>query len=157
MVSSMAQKRISTELKDLQRDPPSNCSAGPLNDDLLNWEGWIFGPEDTPFHGGVFKLSIQFPVDYPFRAPHIKFVTRIYHPNINSAGLICLDILKDKWSPALTISKVLLSICSLLSDPNPDDPFVADIANLYKSNRAAYEETARMWTLQYALPDENST
>jgi ubiquitin-conjugating enzyme E2 D/E len=153
----MAQKRISTELKDLQRDPPSNCSAGPVGDDLFNWEGCIFGPEDTPFHGGMFKLSINFPVDYPFRSPHIKFVTKIYHPNINSSGLICLDILKDKWSPALTISKVLLSICSLLSDPNPDDPFVPDIANLYKQNRSAYEERARMWTLQYAVSDENSS
>ena len=152
----MAQKRIGTELKDLQKDPPSNCSAGPIGDDLFNWEGCIFGPEDTPFHGGMFKLAIHFPVDYPFRAPHIKFVTKIFHPNINSSGLICLDILKDKWSPALTISKVLLSICSLLSDKNPDDPFVADIANLYKRDRSAYEEHARMWTVQYAMSDENS-
>ena len=152
----MAQNRITRELKDLQRDPPSNCSAGPTGDDIFKWGGCIFGPEDTPFHGGVFKLSIQFPVDYPFRAPHIKFITKIYHPNINSSGLICLDILKDKWSPALTISKVLLSITSLLSDPNPDDPFVADIANLYKSNRTAYTEQAQAWTMQYAIPDENS-
>jgi ubiquitin-conjugating enzyme E2 D/E len=151
----MAQKRITTELKELQRDPPSNCSAGPVGDDIFNWEGCIVGPEGTPFHGGMFKLSIQFPVDYPFRAPHMKFKTKIYHPNINSSGLICLDILKDKWSPALTISKVLLSISSLLSDPNPDDPFVAEIANLYKQDRAAYEEKALMWTLQYAIPDEN--
>ena len=152
----MAQNRITRELKDLQRDPPSNCSAGPTGDDIFKWEGCIFGPEDTPFHGGVFKLSIQFPVDYPFRAPHIKFITKIDQPNINSSGLICLDILKDKWSPALTISKVLLSITSLLSDPNPDDPFVADIANLYKSNRTAYTEQAQAWTMQYAIPDENS-
>ena len=153
----MASKRISGELKDLQRDPPSNCSAGPTGDDMFNWEGCIFGPEDTPFFGGVFKLAIHFPVDYPFRAPHVKFLTRIYHPNINSAGLICLDILKDKWSPALTISKLLLSISSLLSDPNPDDPFVPDIANLYKQDRAAYEERARMWTLQFAQADENDS
>ena len=151
----MAQKRIGAELKDLQRDPPSNCSAGPKDDDIFNWEACIVGPEETPYHGGMFKLSIQFPVDYPFRAPHVRFVTKIYHPNINSSGLICLDILKDKWSPALTVSKLLLSISSLLSDPNPDDPCVPDIANLYKQNRAAYEEEALMWTLQYAIPDEN--
>jgi ubiquitin-conjugating enzyme E2 D/E len=149
----MSLKRITAELKDLRNDPPSSCSAGPIGEDLFAWEGCIFGPEDSPFHGGVFKLSIQFPVDYPFRPPHVKFLTKIYHPNINSVGLICLDILKTQWSPALTISKVLLSITSLLTDPNPDDPFVPDIANLYKQDRAAYEERARNYTMQYAIPD----
>jgi ubiquitin-conjugating enzyme E2 D/E len=149
----MSLKRITVELKDLRKDPPTSCSAGPKGDDMFAWEGCIFGPEDTPYHGGVFKLSIQFPVDYPFRAPHVRFLTKIYHPNINATGLICLDILKGQWSPALTISKVLLSICSLLSDPNPDDPFVPDIANQYKHDRAAYEDAARGWTMQYAIPD----
>jgi ubiquitin-conjugating enzyme E2 D/E len=149
----MSLKRISMELKDLRKDPPTSCSAGPVGEDMYVWEGCIFGPEDSPFHGGVFNLSIQFPVDYPFRPPHIKFITKIYHPNINTSGLICLDILKTQWSPALTISKVLLSITSLLTDPNPDDPFVPEIANLYKQDRAAYEERARAWTMEYAVPD----
>jgi len=149
----MSLKRISMELKDLRKDPPTSCSAGPVGEDMYVWEGCIFGPEDSPFHGGVFNLSIQFPVDYPFRPPHIKFITKIYHPNINSSGLICLDILKTQWSPALTISKVLLSITSLLTDPNPDDPFVPEIANLYKQDRAAYEDRARAWTMEYAVPD----
>jgi ubiquitin-conjugating enzyme E2 D len=152
----MALKRIDRELKDLRRDPPSSCSAGPVGDDLFRWDGCIFGPDDSPFVGGVFKLSIQFPVDYPFRAPHVQFKTKIYHPNINSSGLICLDILKAQWSPALTISKVLLSITSLLTDPNPDDPFVPDIANLYKQDREAYNEEARRWTMLYGMPGDDS-
>lgn len=109
------------------------------------------GPPDSPYAGGVFFLSIQFPTDYPFKAPKISFTTKIYHPNINSNGNICLDILKDQWSPALTISKVLLSICSLLTDPNPDDPLVPEIANVYKTDVAKYEGTAREWTKKYAV------
>ena len=108
------------------------------------------GPEDSPYTGGVFFLNIQFPTDYPFKPPKIIFTTRIYHPNINSSGNICLDILKGQWSPALTISKVLLSICSLLTDANPKDPLVPDIANVYMNNREKYNKTAREWTKKYA-------
>jgi len=87
------------------RDPPSSCSAGPMGDDLFHWQATIMGPSESPFQGGVFFLAIHFPTDYPFKPPKVNFTTRIYHPNINSNGSICLDILRDQWSPALTISK----------------------------------------------------
>ena len=128
--------------------------------DILGVQG------DSPFQGGLFFLAIHFPTDYPFKPPKVNFTTRIYHPNINSNGSICLDILRDEWSPSLTISKgnlpcerkntprliitVLLSICSMLTDPNPDDPLVPEIAHVYKTNRSKYEETAREWTRKYA-------
>ena len=146
----MSLRRIQKELNDLKVDPPTNCGAGPIGDDMFRWEGVIMGPADSPYTGGVFKLNIQFPVDYPFKPPHLQFTTKIYHPNINAAGLICLDILKGQWSPALTISKVLLSITSLLTDPNPNDPLVPEIATLYKRDKAAYEIEARTWTQRYA-------
>ena len=111
----------------------------------------IMGPGDSPYTGGVFFVTIHFPPDYPFKPPKVQFQTKVYHPNINSQGSICLDILKEQWSPALTISKVLLSICSLLTDPNPDDPLVPEIAHIYKSDRARYEDTAREWTRKYAM------
>ena len=145
-----ATKRIQNELKDLKKDPPQNCSAGPEGDDAYKWTGCIMGPSDSPFAGGVFNLKIQFPVDYPFKCPSVTFTTKIYHPNISSAGVICLDILKTQWSPALTISKVLLSICSLLTDPNPADPLMPEIAHQYVNDRAKYDLTAREWTNTYA-------
>ncbi|KAG6433520.1 hypothetical protein SASPL_105134 [Salvia splendens] len=251
----MASKRILKELKDLQRDPPTSCSAGPVAEDMFHWQATIMGPSESPYAGGVFLVSIHFPPDYPFKPPKVAFRTKVFHPNINSNGSICLDILKEQWSPALTISKgnpsiqrrplvfqqsdqpatrqpsclesplttaeqhveldhaelehveldhaelehaelehaelehaelehaeleattaeqhdaalpepssttqcvndrseeliVLLSICSLLTDPNPDDPLVPEIAHMYKTDRAKYESTARSWTQKYAM------
>jgi ubiquitin-conjugating enzyme E2 D/E len=145
-----ATKRITKELADLTKDPPASCSAGPFKDDLFRWQATIMGPPDSPYAGGVFFVQIQFPPDYPFKPPKVQFGTKVYHPNINSNGAICLDILKEQWSPALTISKVLLSICSLLCDPNPDDPLVPEIAHIYKNDKPKYENTAREWTNKYA-------
>ncbi|KAG8955159.1 Ubiquitin-conjugating enzyme E2 4 [Tulasnella sp. 424] len=147
----MAEKRINKELADIARDPLALFSAGPKNDDnLFEWEATIFGPEGTPYAGGVFKLDVKFPTDYPFKPPKVQFTTKIYHPNIDSNGVNCLDILTDQWSPALTLSKVLLSLGSLLTDPNPDDFLVEEIAQLYKVDRRRYEATAREWTQKYA-------
>ncbi|XP_021046571.1 ubiquitin-conjugating enzyme E2 D1-like [Mus pahari] len=142
----MALKRIQKELSDLQRDPPAHCSAGPVGDDLFYWQATIMGPPDSTYQGGVFFLTVHFPTDYPFKPPKIAFTTKIYHPNTKSNGGICLDILRSQWSPALTVSKVLLSICSLLCDPNPNDPLVPDIAEIYKSDKEKYNRHAREWT-----------
>ena len=143
--------RIKRELADMQNDPPENCSAGPTSDDLYEWQACIMGPVDSPYQGGTFYLSISFPKDYPFKAPAVRFTTKVYHPNISCDGAICIDILKDKWSPALTISKVLLCICSLLDDPNPDDPLVPSIAEQFKNDYEAYKITASDWTQVWAM------
>ena len=143
-------KRLQAELKEIITNPPTNCSAGPMGDNLLQWQATIMGPEGSPYHGGIFYLKIDFPDNYPFKPPKIVFTTKIYHCNINSNGAICLDILKNQWSPALTISKVLLSICSLMDDANPNDPLVHEIADLLKKNKALHDETARNWTMKYA-------
>ena len=144
-------RRIQNELKEMNSNPPSNCSAGPISEDnLYSWRATIMGPQNTPYHNGVFYLKIDFSEDYPFRPPKIMFTTKIYHCNINSTGGICLDILKDQWSPALSISKVLISICSMLDDPNPNDPLVPEIANLLVKNKALHDANAREWTLKYA-------
>ncbi|KAI8070360.1 ubiquitin-conjugating enzyme 2 [Gongronella butleri] len=148
---STSAKRIAKELAEITLDPPANCSAAPKSDDnLYEWISTIAGPGDSPYAGGVFFLDILFPKEYPFKPPKVTFRTRIYHCNINSQGAICLDILKDNWSPALTIAKVLLSICSLLTDANPLDPLVSDIAQEYLCDREQHDRTARDWTKRYA-------
>uniref|UniRef100_A0A4W6BZH3 E2 ubiquitin-conjugating enzyme n=1 Tax=Lates calcarifer TaxID=8187 RepID=A0A4W6BZH3_LATCA len=113
------------ELTDLSRDPPAQCSAGPVGEDMFHWQATIMGPPDSPYQGGVFFLTIHFPTDYPFKPPKVAFTTRIYHPNINSNGSICLDILRSQWSPALTISK--------------------------GKKHPAYNRLAREWTEKYAM------
>ncbi|XP_048760905.1 ubiquitin-conjugating enzyme E2 D2-like [Ostrea edulis] len=147
----MALKRLAKELKDITSDPPAGCSAGPeVDTDMFSWKATIQGPDDSPYSGGLYFLKIQFPTDYPFKPPKVSFTTKIYHPNINSNGNICLDILRSQWSPALTVSKVLLSINALMTDPNPDDPLMPEIAKLYKTDRAKYNKMAMEWTKKYA-------
>ncbi|XP_073714142.1 ubiquitin-conjugating enzyme E2 E1 [Misgurnus anguillicaudatus] len=147
---STSAKRIQKELADIMLDPPPNCSAGPKGDNIYEWRSTILGPPGSVYEGGVFFLDIAFTPDYPFKPPKVTFRTRIYHCNINSQGVICLDILKDNWSPALTISKVLLSICSLLTDCNPADPLVGSIATQYTTNRPEHDRIAKQWTKRYA-------
>jgi len=147
----MSAKRILREFTDLQKEPVPGCSAGPVEEsNIYHWSGMIVGPEGSPYSGGVFEVDIHFPTDYPFNPPKITFKTKIFHPNINAHGGICLDILKDQWSPALTITKVLLSISSLLTDANPNDPLVPEIAHIYTTNRAEFDRMAREWTLRHA-------
>lgn len=142
--------RLNKEYMDIKNNPPTNCSAGPIDDDMYTWQATIIGPEDTPYHLGIFYLRINFPSDYPFKPPQIVFITKILHCNINSSGNICLDILKEQWSPALTISKVLLSICSLMGDPNPSDPLNSEAASMMIANREKFNKSAKEYTILYA-------
>lgn len=146
-----ALKRISREYKEILKDPPTGCSAAPSSDNLHEWNAVIIPPEHSIYQGGVFDLKVEFPTDYPFKPPKIKFTTKIYHCNVNADGGICLDILKDNWSPALTISKVLLSLLQLLDSPNPSDPLMREIASQYIKDRTKHDRTAAEWVRKYAL------
>jgi ubiquitin-protein ligase len=145
--------RLRKELSELKQNPVCNCDARPDNDSLMEWTSTIIGPIGTPYENGIFKLKMMFSSSYPFEAPQVRFVTKIFHPNIDSAGGICLDVLKHKWSPILNIEKILLSICSLLDEPNPKDPLVKYAADLYMGNREAFNNEAKSWTAIYANPD----
>jgi len=103
------------------------------------------------YTGGIFKVDIVIPQEYPFKPPKMKFDTKIYHPNISSqTGAICLDILKNEWTPALTIRTALISLQALLCSPEPDDPQDAEVAKVYKTNKPLYDKTAKEWTQKYA-------
>ncbi|KAF0989606.1 hypothetical protein HZS_7680 [Henneguya salminicola] len=112
----------------------------------------IDGPVETPYEGGVFEIDLFLPEDYPITPPKVRFLTRIYHPNIDKIGRVCLDILKDKWSPALQINKVILSLQALIGSPNPKDPLDNEIAKHWTENENDAIETARKWTLEFAKP-----
>ena len=143
-------KRIVKETERLLADPSPGIKAVPHEDNMRYFDVEMSGPEQSAFEGGVFRLELFLPDDYPMAPPKVRFLTRIYHPNIDRLGRICLDILKDKWSPALQIRTVLLSIQALLSAPNPDDPLANDVAQHWKENEKAAIETARQWTRQHA-------
>ncbi|XP_057956441.1 constitutive photomorphogenesis protein 10 [Malania oleifera] len=147
---SASGKRIQKEMAELNMDPPPDCSAAPKGDNLNRWVATFIPPPGTPYEGGIFFLDIAFPSDYPFKPPKAVFKTRIYHCNVDSAGNLGLDILKDSWSPALTISKVLLAIRSIFTNPDPYNPLVPGIARLYLADTAKHNEIAAEWTRRFA-------
>ena len=141
--------RLKKEMEMIEKDPPPGCSAWAAGDSVHELEAVIQGADDTPYAKGCFRLRITVPQRYPFEPPKVHFVTPIYHPNIDSAGRICLDILnmpdgngKGAWKPSLNLKTVLLSIRLLMSEPNPDDGLMVDITHEYIHNRALFERTA---------------
>ena len=148
---AQALKRIEKELKKFNEEEPEGLTAGPPDDsDMFKWDASLTGPEGSPYEGGTFNLSIEFPKDFPFKPPKVEFTTKVYHPNVKSTGTICLDILKDAWSPDISVSKILLAIQNLLINPNIDHPLEPEIAKQYTDDRAKYDETAKEWTEKYA-------
>lgn len=143
-------KRIQKETMNLANDPSPGIVAEPDVDNYRYFKIMMMGPEGTPYEGGNYRLELFLPEHYPMEPPKVRFLTKIYHPNIDKLGRICLDILKDKWSPALQIRTVLLSIQALLSAPEPNDPLDTMVADHFKNNILDAEFTAREWNRLYA-------
>ena len=149
--------RVKRELEQLDLDPPPGISVWPIDPEQpLKLAGRITGPPATPFEEGEFEVEIDLPSRYPFEPPKLRFISPIYHPNIDSAGRICLSTLtmppKGSWTPSLNISTVLTSLRSLLAEPNAQDPLVIEICEVYKNNPAEYERRARDWSRRLACP-----
>ena len=138
------------------KDTVPGISAKPYADNPRYFSVTIDGPEDTPYRGGLFQLEMFLPSDYPMTPPKIRFLTKVYHPNVDKVGRICLDILKDKWSPALQVRTVLLSLQALLSAPNPDDPLDNGVAEHWKQDESGAQATAAQWTEKYAKQSQGA-
>lgn len=145
-------KRIMKELQAVKDDPAAKINLEFVNEsDIHHLKGSFLGPPGTPYQGGVFVVDIEVPMEYPFKPPKMKFDTKVYHPNISSVtGAICLDILKNAWSPVITLKSALISLQALLQSPEPNDPQDAEVAQHYLRDRESFNKTAALWTKLYA-------
>jgi len=132
---------------------PNGIRAIPLSGRLAHWQGYIAGPADSPYEGGIFYLYIQLPLNYPFDPPIVKFLTKIIHPNISRHGDIGLDILTSNYCSSLTISPILLSIQSILCDPYTKVCMEPELGRLYDHDRPRFDALARHWTKKYAMTE----
>lgn len=145
-------KRLKKEFADLENNPPAQFAFDMNYKDILKLEGTIFNLRETPYEGGFFFFTLILPTDYPFKPPKIKINTKIYHPNINENGDFSVgdDICNSTWTPKLTIKDFLNYIVSIIIKPNADDPYVPEIAKIYKSQPDTFFNIAKEWTLKYA-------
>ena len=129
-------------------------TATPDEDSLFRWKAVIFGPDDTEWEGGVFRLILEFSEDYPNKPPKVKFLTKMFHPNIYNDGSICLDILQNMWSPVYDISSILTSVQSLLCDPNTKSPANNEAAELFQRNYKEYVQRVKEIVEQSLMDDD---
>lgn len=156
-MSTPARRRLMRDFKRLQDDPPSGVSGAPTDNNIMIWHAVIFGPHETPFEDGTFKLILEFTEEYPNKPPTVRFVSKMFHPNVYADGSICLDILQNRWSPTYDVSAILTSIQSLLDEPNPNSPANSLAAQLYQENRREYDKRVEAIVEQswYNFTDED--
>ncbi|CDW88223.1 ubiquitin-conjugating enzyme e2 2-like [Stylonychia lemnae] len=153
-MNSNAERRLLKDLKKLQNeDSSSGITATPDEDSLYRWKAVIFGPDDTEWEGGIFRLILEFTEDYPNKPPKVKFLSKMFHPNIYNDGSICLDILQNMWSPVYDISSILTSIQSLLCDPNTKSPANNEAAEMYSKNYKEYVQRVKE-VVEFSLQDD---
>ncbi|CAF2404206.1 unnamed protein product [Rotaria sp. Silwood2] len=155
--ATTAQRRLMRDLRDLTQNPVEGINAAPVSaDNIFQWNAILDGPEDSLFEDASFVLTLKFPQDYPNHPPDVKFVTKVFHPNIYMDGSICLDILQQRWSASLDVSTLLVSIRSLLTDPNPASPANSEAAMLYQNHRRDYERRVREYIDQQIMEDDDN-
>lgn len=166
--SPQAIRRLMKELDALRKSPPGSSPDDLLlelrpydadGEDLSEWYASIRGPPSGPYSKGTFELSILIPPNYPSKPPSMKFLTKIWHPNVSfTTGEVCLDVLAAQWSPAWNLESTCMAIVALMGDPEPDSPLNVDAAAVFRTgDRVAYGSMCRMYTEVYALPNGSTT
>ncbi|GAW26804.1 putative ubiquitin-conjugating enzyme [Rosellinia necatrix] len=154
---SQAHRRLLGEYKALSTNPPEGITAGPIDEeDMFLWEALIQGPEGTPFEGGIFPAELRFTKEYPLAPPKMTFLGEIFHPNVYSNGVVCISILhpagddpnqyehaSERWSPVQSVEKILISVMSMLAEPNDESPANVEAAKMWRENRSQYEQRVR--------------
>eukprot|EP01062_Namystynia_karyoxenos_P073518 TRINITY_DN7031_c0_g1_i1.p1 TRINITY_DN7031_c0_g1~~TRINITY_DN7031_c0_g1_i1.p1 ORF type:complete len:203 (+),score=50.68 TRINITY_DN7031_c0_g1_i1:91-609(+) len=155
----MSSRRVQKELEEINRhggvyDGGAVRIKAESSDRMRRWHAWIKGPDDTPFQGGVFQIKIVLPHDYPMAPPQASFATKIFHPNVHfDSGEICLDVLKQAWSPAWTIPSLCQAIRTLMNHPEATSPLNCDAGNMLRAgDTRAFDSLARMYTIEEAAP-----
>ena len=149
-------RRLQKEIQDILKDTVSGITVSSHNNtsditDFTRLKGHFDGPPDTPYEGGHYEVDIHITPEYPFKPPQMKFITKIWHPNVSSqTGAICLDTLGTQWSPVLTLKSALISLQSLLSSPEPKDPQDAEVASMLITRPEEFKHVAREWAQRYA-------
>lgn len=149
-------RRLQKEIQDILKDTHSGITVtSPQGSsdisDFTHFKGHFKGPPDTPYEGGQYQIDIRITSEYPFKPPEMRFITRIWHPNVSSqTGAICLDTLGTAWSPVLTLKSALISLQSLLSSPEPKDPQDAEVASMLLTRPEEFKHVAREWAIRYA-------
>jgi ubiquitin-conjugating enzyme E2 D len=143
----MAARRLAKELEKVRESFDAEC----VDDNIMSWQVALPGPDHSPYYGGTFLVELVFSSEYPFRGPEIRFQTKIYHPNINHKGEVCLGEMISEWKPVYTPLMVMAKVSELLTHPNPDDPLVVQIASLLKSDYKGFKTKAEEWTHEYAM------
>ncbi|XP_066213945.1 ubiquitin-conjugating enzyme E2 D2B-like [Saccopteryx leptura] len=146
-----AVRRLTKELLDMSQNPSEHYSVGPVGDNMLEWQGNIMGPKDSPYDRGVFIIKMIFPWSYPFNPPKIIFITPIYHPNVDRYGAVSMELFWSGWSSKIIVSQILQSVRSLLGQPSIEDVSNLEIGSLYLEDRAKFHSKARELTEKYAM------
>jgi len=145
-----ALRRVQKEFRDLITRPVEGIVVTPKDENMFFWECDLKGPVGTPYQGGTFHFTIEFPDTFPFKPPTVTFTTKIYHPGINEEGHICLSMLRDEWKPATSLTTVLKTIYDKIGKPSPDDPFDTEVAAVLKNDEPKFKATAKEWVKKYA-------